>query len=184
MYTPGLQTRKGDTVAVLGRSERWVCLPVDCRDASVQRAQTCPHNVHVWYDAGRVVAERLDLPELAAAQQNHAYANNQASFAHLPPSLVYPSGTGGRVLERDHVAHVERHDVIELDALVRRGGAQPLPVPRHLRHVICQPPSNRSEWKFRKLICDFACKLISTPVQVSPPHRWQRARSSEKVSRK
>lgn len=52
--------------------------------------------------------------------------------ACLPSPLVYPRGAGGRVLERDHVAHVERHHVVELDALVRGGGAQPLPVLRHL----------------------------------------------------
>lgn len=49
---------------------------------------------------------------------------------------MYPGSAGGRVGERDHVAHVERHDVVELDALVQGGGAQPLPVPRHLRRGI------------------------------------------------
>ena len=50
---------------------------------------------------------------------------------------MYPRRAGRRVVERDHVAHVEGYDVVELDALVRGGGAQPLPVLRHLqsRHV-------------------------------------------------
>lgn len=51
----------------------------------------------------------------------------------LPPPLVDPRRTGGRVLERDHVAHVEGHDVVELDALVGGGRAQPLPVLGHLQ---------------------------------------------------
>lgn len=74
-------------------------------------------------------------------------------LARLPSSLVYPSGSGGCVLERYHVAHVERYDVIELDALVRRSGAQTLPVPRHLRHgTVSRQARGRSGETFKKLI--------------------------------
>lgn len=74
-------------------------------------------------------------------------------LARLPSSLVYPSGPGGCVLERYHVAHVERYDVVELDALVRGGSAQTLPVPRHLRHGIASRQGRgRSGDTLKKLI--------------------------------
>ena len=71
------------------------------------------------------------------------------------------------------MAHVERHDVVELDALVRRGGAQPLPVPRHLRHeIVSRQAIGRSGETFKKgwfmislaIIQAYRCKFLAASM--------------------
>lgn len=78
------------------------------------------------------VVDPTHLLHVGTRSRTAAANSVEGGFAHLPAPLVYPRCASRRVRERDHVAHVEGHDVVELDALVGRSGAQALPVLRHL----------------------------------------------------